>query len=107
MTTLNGMSNNEIGFEEMFGFRAPTEDESAGAADDLSFKINNDGLPLGTQAFFSAPGLKDISMEYVQSMAEKFAVESGISRNAALTIVYAGFIGATELVATIKLKVES
>ncbi len=68
-------------FEEVFGFREPTRAEVEGAADDMSFKFQNDGDPVGTAAFFSAEGSKVSvwsslykqlnKMNYLQAMKRK------------------------------------
>ncbi len=93
-------------FEEIFRFRAPTEEEVELAADDMLFKWSNAGAPVGTQAFFSAPGLQEVCLDFIAQMGASYAKEQGISDEDAGMIVYAGFIGALELVAAIRLRVE-
>lgn len=93
-------------FEQVFGFRAPTPAEAEGAADDLKFKFANDGLPTGAMAFFKSDDLKRVSMEYIEILGTNFADQYGISDEDAVRMVYGGFLGALELMASVRLRVD-
>ncbi len=95
-----------LSFEDVFRFKEPTPEQIQAAADALSFKFNNDGQPIGTQAFFSVPALQDASMEYITSLSRQSAEEHGITREDAFLIVFSGFIGALELIATLRQRAE-
>lgn len=100
------MTGQDGSFEEVFGFRAPTPAEAQGAADDLSFKMCNDGRATGTVAFFGVPALKDVAVEYMAVMAQQFADKEGIDRDLAWEITQAGFVGALEIMAATRLRVD-
>ncbi len=100
------MAGQDGSFEEVFGFRPPTPEEAQGAADDLSFKMSTDGSATGTLAFFGVVPLREVSGEYMTVMAQQFANEEGIDRGLAFEIIQAGFIGALELMAAVRLRVD-
>jgi len=96
----------EFTFEQIFGMRAPTSSEVDDVGNALQSKFNNEGLPVGCQAFFNVPELHDLMSEYMRSMAIQHAEEFGISAEDALLMVYSGVIGTLEMLATLRLMVD-
>lgn len=99
------MPLSEFGFKEVFGFRPPTPEESEEIADAMSIKYQNDGNPKASGAFFDVEGLGEMGMEYMQDLARQYAKVYEISEDEAIKMIYAGFIGALEMISTIQLKV--
>ena len=93
-----------VDFEEVFGFPPPTDDEVKAASGDLAFKFRNNGDPVGTMALFTVKGLETVSMQLIGEFAADYAAEQGIDPRIASDMVYAGFIGAIELIAAIRLR---
>ncbi len=93
-------------FEEVFRFRTPTPEEVNNAAEDLMLKMRNDGLPVGTQAFFSSDDVLEVSMQFISQTGDSHAEEYNLNEEDARMIVYAEFIGALELMAAIRLRIE-
>lgn len=93
-----------IGFEEVFGFKTPTEEQVNAAAEDLQHKFAGSGKPIGMLALFSAPGAQELAMDLIADMAERGESEEEPD---AIYLVYYGFITAIEMMVALRLRGES